>query len=325
MMIGSQDYPAVDLLISDNGQNGTKVDKLVEASNYSRPYHIRHNPVTVDIIQHFNQIIKAASGYYFFILNDDDEISSNFISELVRQLERYPQATMAMAKQQIIGESGAILRSSKTELPEILGGPDFIRAVWKTYEFGFENVESFFTRTELLRETGGYADFAKGNHSDDAAVIRLSLNGHVVLNSECTYRHRVHRGGYGWLASITDLADATRGFLRWLDRDAVICRFADAHPDDWKDLKQCLVRMSWETYLWRWRDIYKHRLRWFEWIREAFRMPFLPGYYRKVVSILWDSSKAWLKSVLTGQPQKRRDFFQESKSSDKSTGSNEDV
>jgi glycosyltransferase involved in cell wall biosynthesis len=307
-MAASQDYPTLELLVSDNGVNGSTVRDIVQA-RYPRPYRFRQNAATVSISEHFNQIIHEASGEYFAILNDDDEISPNFVSELVHQLERHPEATLAMSRQEIIDKDGVILRKSKQELPEILSAPEFLRAIWETYEFDFQNVESFLTKTELLKKTGGYPLFTKGNHSDDAAVIRLSLGHQVVFGSTCTYRHRVHEGGFGWTVSVEDFAAATREFLDFLDGDPTVLKYAVAEPAQWAALKQLLVRMAWESYLWRWKDIYRHRLSGIRWVRAAFAMPYLPEYYRRVAHVLRNAAKSRLKGIFAHQPVKREGYY----------------
>jgi glycosyltransferase involved in cell wall biosynthesis len=73
-IVEAQDYPSIELLVSDNGMNGTKVRDAVEA-NYSRPFTFRQNSSIVEATEHFNQIVHQASGEYFVILRDDDEIT----------------------------------------------------------------------------------------------------------------------------------------------------------------------------------------------------------------------------------------------------------
>jgi glycosyltransferase involved in cell wall biosynthesis len=314
-MVAAQDYPWVELIISDNGQNGTKLREIVE-TNYSRPYKFRQNPSTVTLTLHLNQILRDASGEFFHLMADDDEISPNFASELVHQLEQHPEATLAYARLEIINNEGVVVRKSKEPLPAILSGPEFIRATWERYEFNYDNLEGFITRTKLWQQTGGYPEFCKGNHTDNAAVVRLCLNHHVLFSSKCVYRHRVHPEGFGWTVSPTELAAASRDFLRCLDTDPTVQQFAAAHFDQWQDLKQVLVRMTWGTYLWRWRDLYKHRLTAVQWVREAFRMPFLPAYYKEVLRVFRDMTIAWIKKIFTNQPENRRDFFEVSKNRD---------
>src|SRR5512133_3693762 len=77
-VISAQDYPSVELLVSDNGQNGDRVLEIVRR-HYSKPFRFRQNPATVSISTHFNQLLQEASGKYFITLCDDDEISANYV------------------------------------------------------------------------------------------------------------------------------------------------------------------------------------------------------------------------------------------------------
>ena len=93
-VVTSQDYPSIELIVSDNGMNGGAVQEILK--RHYPTARFRQNAETVDIITHFNQIVHQASGDYYVPLQDDDEISSNYVSELVKLLERYPQASFAM-------------------------------------------------------------------------------------------------------------------------------------------------------------------------------------------------------------------------------------
>jgi glycosyltransferase involved in cell wall biosynthesis len=310
-MLESQDYPAIELIISDNGMNGTNVRDIVQ-TRYSRPYRFRQNPATVDISKHFNQIIKEASGEYFVMLNDDDEITPNYVSELVGQLERHPEASFAIARQEIIDKDGVLLRTSKGTFPETLSGPDCIRAIWQTYQFDFECVESIVSRTKFLKENGGYPDFPKGNGTDNAVLIKLCVTGSAAFSSNCVFRWRVHESGYGWSATIDELAASSRLFIRWLDTDPTVVEFGRRNPAEWRELKDILVSNEWRTYLWRWNDLYKKRLSGPQWFKAAFAMPFIPSYYRKVAEIFYRAMKAHIKRTLqrdnTVEPEKAVTF-----------------
>ena len=87
----------------------------------------------------------------FICCNDDDEISPNFVSELVYQLELHPEATLAYARLEIINKAGSDLRKiDRKPAQSILSGPDFIRATWQRYEFKYYNLEGFLARTKDL-------------------------------------------------------------------------------------------------------------------------------------------------------------------------------
>src|SRR5688572_32233840 len=84
--VNQQDYPNIELIVSDNGINGTAILSILK-EHCPRTFKFRQNPQVETMSTHFNQIINAASGKYFMLLCDDDEISSNYVSELVGLLE----------------------------------------------------------------------------------------------------------------------------------------------------------------------------------------------------------------------------------------------
>ena len=309
-LVQAQDYPAIELIVSDNGENGTAVRDLVQ-QHYSRPYRFRQNPATVPISAHFNQLVQEASGEFFALLADDDEISSNYASGLVRQFERYPDASVGIARQEILSEEGIVIRKSAEELPHTLSGPDFIRAVWPRNDFKFECFSTFLARTEQVRSMGGYPNFARGNHIENALLIKLILNNSVVLSSDCVFRWRVDPRSYGWSVSIRDLAAACREFLRFLRQDSVIQDFAARHPDSWRPLHDGLVQMAWRTYLWRWKSLYQEGLPRLRWWKAAFALPPIKDYYREVAVVLIQDVKSRTKRLVLGQrpPERAANWF----------------
>ncbi len=305
-MVGEQDYPEVELLISDNGKNGSKVREMVEG-HYSRPYRFRQNPETVQMVVHFNQLVNEARGEYFFLLLDDDEISPNFASELVVGMERHPTAKIGFSSQEVIDLSGKVLWRSKDPLPDVLSGPEFIRATWQRYEFGFKSLAAFFVRTQALRDIGGIIVFSGGTHDDDSMVVQMCLMGDVVLASKCVWRNRLYEESYGMSLPIGVLADATVEFFTFLRKDPIVRRYAAANPQEWAYLKDCLTQMAWKTYLYRWRDMYRGRLSYWRWLRAAFAMPLIPGYYRQASRMLLADTKKrlgqWLKPLRNSEQQ----------------------
>jgi glycosyltransferase involved in cell wall biosynthesis len=310
-IIEAQDYPSIELVVSDNGENGTKVHDAVKAY-YSRPFRFRQNAKTVSVGTHFNQILEFVSGEYFALICDDDEISSNYISALVGQLEEHPEASIAFARQEIINEEGVVIRRCNEFPAQVLSGMEFIRGLWQTFAFGFEAIGTFVARTAKIRERGCYPDFVHGNGIDNALVIKLCLDSNVVLNPECTWRWRVHETGYGWAVSPKGLASALTEYMRFLDRDPVVRKLAAVRSGEWRALKRELVSNEWHTYFWRWRDIYKNRLSAFEWIKAAFAMPFIPSYYRNVGSVFREEAKLKTKKLLgiSAPPAKEVGYFE---------------
>jgi glycosyltransferase involved in cell wall biosynthesis len=297
-IVASQDYPNIELIISDNGMNGTAVPKLVDA-HYAKPYRFRQNPSTVDISTHFNQLIHSATGDYCVVLADDDEITPNYVSELVGLLERHPEASVAMSLQQTIDESGKLLRSSLDTVPEILSGTEFIKAAWDTHEYRFESFSTFLAKTSKLVSSGGFPTFWTGTGDDDALMIKLSLGSFVAFSTRCAYRKRYSESSDGYAVAIPDLARGLRDFLVFLDSDPILQDYAASHPAEWRESRRCLVEMTWKTYYYRWSDLYRKRLGTLEWARAAFHFPFVPAYYRAV-------TRTFMETLLSATTAKGR-------------------
>jgi len=288
--VALQDYPCIELIVSDNGQNGTKVKEIVEQC-YPRPFRFRQNPVTVPISPHYNQMIEAASGEYCVVLDDDDTLSPDFVSELAGILDAHPEIAVALAGQEVVDETGKVLSRSSERLPPVLSGEEFIRS-WTKH--GFACYTAMLGRTSLMRELGGYEDFPRGTHSDDAMLIKLCLNGSIAFGQRCVFRWRVNDASYGWSMDCDALAEDTRQFLQFLERDSRIIAYAARKPEQWNELKPLLMRLGWHTYYERWAGLYQERMPFGKWVQAGFAMPYISDYYRAVRSTFFYEGRAKL-------------------------------
>jgi glycosyltransferase involved in cell wall biosynthesis len=283
--VNEQDYPNIELIVSDNGINGTAILSILK-EHCPRTFKFRQNPQVETMSTHFNQIINAASGKYFMLLCDDDEISSNYVSELVGLLEHNRQASIALSRQEIIDEYGTTVRRSSDNLPALISGPDFIRAAWQSQEYKYEGFVTYLARTDHIKACGGYPEFCKGLSHDDALILKLCIDNYVALTSRCAFRFRIYESSHGALISLKEVEQATRDFLQFLECDSGIQQFALRQPSEWKTLKKIIERMSWEFYYARWSGMSREKLTTLQWIKAAFALPFILGYYMRVASTL---------------------------------------
>ncbi|HEX6924535.1 MAG TPA: glycosyltransferase [Longimicrobiaceae bacterium] len=305
-IIEAQDYPAIDLLVSDNGTNGSRVREIVE-QHYSRPFRFRQNPVTVDINQHFNQLVAEATGEYFVLLCDDDEISPNYVSELVALLERHPDIDVAFSRQESIDEQRTLKGRSVDDLPERVPGDKFmlLRANYKVS--GIRNTVTHLSRTVRLRECGGWPTFPRSIFSDEALVMKLALGRDVAFSRACVFRNRVYPASFGTTSSCRDLAAASRQFLRFVNDGPEVVAFAAAHPLRASELRKTLSRSIWSQYYRVWRSRYRSRLPYVEWVRAGFGMPPIAGYYARLAwPLAHYSLRALARSALPASYRARR-------------------
>ena len=298
-IVAAQDYPHVELLVSDNGENGQLVHEAVRR-HYAGPSRVRQNPTTVPMSIHFNQIVNEAAGEYFVLLADDDELSSNYVSELVSALERN-RASAAMGIVELIDETGKLVSRSSKKIPETLSGPEFVRAMWKTSKYGYASFSTFLARTADLVQCGGYPDFWRGRGNDDALIVKLCMDNKVAFSTRCVYRKRFYESSFGFSLSTQDLARGMTDFLKFLDSDPVLLRFSKHHPAAWKEAKRILVEMIWKTYYMTWAEREKAGLSRTQWVRAGFALPFVPAYYKAVAHTLASSAWSTVRKVLSGR------------------------
>ncbi len=288
--IAAQDYPHIELIVSDNGQNGNQVRELAERW-YPKPFRFRQNATTVPIPTHYNQLIEAATGEYFAFLDYDDTLSENYVSELVKILDGDPTVAVAIAREDIVDPSLRVLRVSSDRIPARLTGPDFLRA-WTAY--GYESYATVLGRTALIKEDGGHPNIPGGTYTDDALLIKLCLRGDVGVSQACVFRWRWSPISHGWSLKCAGLAEDTRAFLRFLDGDPAIARYSAREPVPWKELHASLSRYVWYTYFERWAGMYREKLTFPEWVKAGFALPYMPEYYRLVREALWYAGRAKL-------------------------------
>jgi glycosyltransferase involved in cell wall biosynthesis len=284
-IVASQDCPDVELLISDNGMNGDTVPQIV-TQYYKKPFTFRQNASTVNMSTHFTQLIESAAGEYFVVLADDDEISPNYVSDLMALLERNPQASVAFSTQESIDQTGKVFGRSKQTVPELLSGPEFIRAAWGTREYGFGSFSTYMARTEKLLAAGGYPNFWVAQGDEDALIVKMCLDNFVAFSTRSVFRKRYDESTDQQSLPIRDLARGLRDFLRFFDTDEKILEYASSQPAEWSRSKRYLVDAAWRTYYLRWANTYRNRLPTIQWVLAAFALPPIPAYYKAVASTL---------------------------------------
>lgn len=280
--VAAQDHPRVDLLVSDNGENGREVRELVD-EHAPTGYRFRRNDRTVGIVDHFNQLVEAARGEYFVLLQDDDQIGPSFLSTLVGVLEAEPDVGAALGRVEVMDEEGRTVdRDAGAEPPRRMTGREFVR-LWCRGDRDFVCFATNVARTGEIRAAGGYPSFPKGTGVDNALLVKLVLGRRIAWEPDAVFRYRVYEESHGLSLPPAELARDLADFLDFLDRDPDLEEYAREHPEAWSEVRARLERMTWGTYRHRWKNMYRDRLSRAEWVRAAFEMPWIPDYYAAVL------------------------------------------
>jgi glycosyltransferase involved in cell wall biosynthesis len=309
--VAEQDYPEIELLVSDNGENGPEIREMVR-SHYTRPFTFRRNEVTEPVMStHFNQLVESANGKYFVLLCDDDEIGPRFVSSMVERLEADPDIGLAIPLVELMDECGAPLSEqqaadlpySRPELkdlpPGVFSGLDFVR-YWVSGRYRFKTFVTVMARTEEISAIGGYPQMPTGD--DDAVALRLALGHKVAFCTEAVFRNRAYETSAGLDITPWDLAHDIRRWLEFLDSDPVLRRYAAEHPVEWQEVRELMRQKAWRTYRHRWKGMYRRRMEPAEWLRAGFALPFIPEYYRWLSGYLLKRGLSRTKRLVRGRP-----------------------
>lgn len=298
--LDAQDYPNLEIIVSDNGMVGSALDALV-AEHLDRSHRIRRTGQELPMPDHFNALVREATGEYFLLLCDDDELSAGAISALVRAMEEDPAVRVALPRVRVMERDGEIRPREGEEAfpPRRMEDLEFLRT-WCETRYDFVCFVTNFARTDRVRDVGGYPRFPKGNWIDNGLLVKQVLGGEVAFVPEAVFRYRVYGESTGLAVTYQELARAAKGFLEFLDSDPHLRSFAERHPARWREARSLLERMTWGTYRHRWKNLYHDRLSRPEWIRAAFAMPWIPEYYRDVLGYLARRALAFSKRKASG-------------------------
>jgi len=294
----------LEVIISDNGGNGNQVEEIVR-ENFHGLYHVRHRPRELHIDDHFNCLVQEASGEYFLLLCDDDQITDNYLLELSRIVDRNPHVPLALSRQEVINERGEC-RSTSIDLPELISGSEFIKHRADYRRSGFRNTVTHLARTVLLRRCGGWPVYPRSYYSDEALLMKLTINGTLGFSAKCAFRHRIYQESYGLTGDFRELARASRMFLTFLADDPHMKELTLRNPREYREVRGALKHMVWSVYLTTWKSRYRLKLRYGQWLRAAFAMPVIPSYYARVAAPLARTSLTVVAHKLLKRGEARR-------------------
>ena len=91
----AQDYPAVELVVSDNASTDGTAEWLGELVRTNPGVVVHTNATNVGPTANFNQVRSASTGPFLLWLGDDDVLDPSYVSACVAALEANPDAVLA--------------------------------------------------------------------------------------------------------------------------------------------------------------------------------------------------------------------------------------
>jgi len=176
----SQDYPNIELVISDNGSTDRTYEILVELSEQHSNIRVHRSSVNRGWTWNANKTFELSRGEYFLWAADDDFYEFSFISSAIKELECHPTAVMCHPRTKTIIEGSVeiVWRSSLETFKGIVN----VRQRYKETLQNFPAVAFYGVyQSKLLRKIGTLPNIIG---SDVMFMQKLSLYGDFIDTDE---------------------------------------------------------------------------------------------------------------------------------------------
>lgn len=180
-----QDYPHLEIIISDDGSTIDHRKQLAELAVLDPRIHIISAEKSEGACAARNKAIAAAKGEFITGLDDDDEFMSNRVSSFIRHWQKTPNhIAFLCANSEVIIAGGLRLKQKKPAQTITLD------QLLHTNIIG----NQLFTKTEYLREIGGFDEHLSARQDYETWLRLAERFGNGFRIPDVTYLvHQDHR------------------------------------------------------------------------------------------------------------------------------------
>lgn len=179
-----------ELIIVDDA-SPYPIHDIVSKFNDSRITYFRNetNSGAVNIVDNWNRCLSLAHGEYFCLMGDDDILGEDYLAEIDRISQLYPNVSVIHGRTAEINE-----KTEKTKVyeawPEWQSVYDLIWHRISRLRVTF--ISDFTFRTETLRQCGGFYKLPLAWASDDISVYQAAENHGIAATNKIIFYYRRH-------------------------------------------------------------------------------------------------------------------------------------
>lgn len=112
------DYPNLEFIVSDRHHEDDAIERLQATFSGDHRFRFLVAEDRMDWVDHYNLLLREATGDYFVWVSHDDSYSPNFITKLVEALEQNPDAILSYGGVERISMTGVRLTYITPRIPD---------------------------------------------------------------------------------------------------------------------------------------------------------------------------------------------------------------
>jgi glycosyltransferase involved in cell wall biosynthesis len=176
----AQDHPNLEVIVVDDGSTDDSLE-------VARRYEGRVRVLTQEnqgLARTCNRGVREATGDLFLFLSADDRLEPTYVSELLRALERRPDASFAYCSARLFGAETGVMPSRPFSALSLIRGRNYVNG-------------SALTRRAAYLDAGGYPeDLPEGAFDDwDFWLTMLDRGNRGTYVAKPLLRWRRHHAG----------------------------------------------------------------------------------------------------------------------------------
>ncbi len=119
--------------IPERSQKFTDINHKLFTQSYDKPVELMYNDLprgTITIGEKRNSLLKASKGEYICFVDDDDDVSDNYVSEILKAIESKPDCIGFKIMCDMEGKKEIAASSSKYNWSENVDGFKYVRSIY---------------------------------------------------------------------------------------------------------------------------------------------------------------------------------------------------
>lgn len=210
-----QSYINFELIIIDDASPENLIEVIQQFQDSRIIY--KNNKINIgrsDLVANWNHCIQFAKNEFIVLATDDDMYETNFLSEAVKIIQKYPYVDIIRSGVKKIDENEEVL-DIEFPLKEYMTCREYTLFYAKGGTISC--ISNFILKKDALTRIGGFISFPHAHYSDDATTLAISKNGIACIpsNEVCFRVSTINLSNRSDFQIVKEQLKATELYMGW--------------------------------------------------------------------------------------------------------------